>query len=538
MSEGTFDYDLIVIGGGVNGAGIARDAALRGLRTCLFESGDLCNATSRWSSRLIHGGLRYLEHAELGLVYESLHEREALLRIAPHLVTPLELLIPIYEGARRGPFIVRCGMWLYDLLSLRKSVPSHRMLDADAAVDVLPLLNPERLRGAAAYFDAQVTFVERLVVENALAAAAQGAAIHTYTRVDRVLATDGVVRGVRVTDLRTDAQRDVTAPVIINAAGPWVDFVLDGLDADLPKFMGGTKGAHIVVPPFPGQPRVACYIEAESDGRPFFVIPWNGLLLIGTTDIRHDGNPASARVDPDEIAYLLDETRRVFPAANLDESQILYHYTGVRPLPRRDRKKTGDITRKHIVKHHRRVAKGMYSIIGGKLTTYRNLAEHATDLVVRRLGIRRAACSTAREPLPGASGDMAAVIDELDRQPAISAESRAHLLHVYGHRAALIARIVDARPEFGAEICSHSHAIAAEVPFAFETEFATTISDVLLRRTMAGLSPDLGRAALPRAIDVARASFGWTQQRADQEERRYLREIGSLRSSLSARPTE
>lgn len=523
------DFDLIVIGGGINGAGIARDAALRGMRVCLFEQSDLSNGTSRWSSRLIHGGLRYLEHAEFSLVYESLHERETLLRNAPHLVRPVELLIPIYEGGRRGRFVIRCGMWLYDLLSAGKSVPRHRMLSPDEALEALPLLNSSELLGAATYYDAQVTFAERLVIENVLAACDAGAAIQTYSRVDQVLTHDGVVRGVRYTDLRNDRQRDVSAKVVVNATGPWADLLLEKLPKHLPKFVGGTKGTHIVVDAFPGQPKMACYIEAESDARPFFVIPWNGMLLIGTTDIRYDGSPATATAGADEIRYLLDETNRVFPEADLNEKDIHFHYTGVRPLPRKSKKSAGAVTRRHVLRHHRRSAKGLYSAIGGKLTTYRSFAEEITDRVVRRIGFKGDKCSTKKMPLPGGVGDYRDTVDALDRCDAIRPESRAHLLRVYGRRALQVMELVDEQPRLGMAICPHSHMIAAEVIFCLRYEFATTIADVLLRRSMAGLSRDLGRTALPRAINVARKYLGWSQQRADEEERRYLRETGRMR---------
>ncbi len=522
------DFDLIIIGGGINGVGIARDAACRGLRTCLLEQGDLCNGTTRWSSRLIHGGLRYLEHAELGLVYESLHERETLLRVAPHLVQPLRLLLPIYSGARRGKFIISAGMWLYDLLSFRKSLPRHQMLNARESLEALPALKRDGLQGAATYYDAQVTFAERLVVENALGAQSAGAKIHTYARVDQVLINDRCIQGVRYTDLRTDRQYDLSARVVVNASGPWVDRVLEKIATPPRRFMGGTKGTHIVVSGFPGQPGIACYLEAESDGRPFFIIPWNGMLLIGTTDIRFDGNPGQAAADEDEIDYLLAETNRVFPGIGLNKKSVHYHYTGVRPLPRKEKKAEGDITRRHIIKHHRRLAKGFYSVIGGKLTTYRNLAEEVTDRVVRRLKHRGAKCRTGQDPLPGATVERGAVVDQLDACEFISPETRVHLLDVYGSRALLIKEIVQKDPHLGDEICPHSHAIAAEIIFAYEHEMPTTIADVLLRRTMIGLSPDLGRAALPKALNVARHHIGWGAARADEEERRYLREISRL----------
>ena len=522
-------FDLIVIGGGINGAGIARDAALRGIRTCLLEQADFCNGTTRWSSRLIHGGLRYLEYAQLDMVYESLRERETLLRTAPHLVYPLKLMIPIFGSSRRGRFIISCGMWLYDLLSMRKSLPRHEMLNVEQALQAVPGLRRDGLVGAATYYDAQVVFAERLVLENILAARDAGADIRTYHRVDRILINNRSVSGVRCTDLRAEQQHDIRAQVVINASGPWVDKVLEGMRRPVKRFMGGTKGSHIVVPRFPDAPDMACYLEAISDGRPYFVIPWNDMLLIGTTDIRFDGNPAEARADDQEIAYLLDETNQFFPRAGLTKKNIYYSYTGVRPLPRMEKKTEGDITRRHIIKHHRRLAKGLYSVIGGKLTTYRHLAEEATDRVARRLHAPKTPCTTATINLPGAAGDLEDVDGQLSACVSIGPDSRAHLIDVYGCRALLVKDLVEAQPELGRVICPFSHAIAAEVVFAYERELATTLADVLLRRTMIGLSVDQGRAALPRAIGVARKHFGWTALRADEEERRYLREIARLR---------
>jgi glycerol-3-phosphate dehydrogenase len=523
------DYDLIVIGGGINGAGIARDAAMRGLRTCLVEQGDICNGTTRWSSRLIHGGLRYLEHAELGLVYESLHERETLLRIAAHLVRPLKLLIPIYQRSRRGRVIVACGMWLYDLLSFRKTLPWHSMLNAAQAREAVPHLGADGLVGAATYYDAQVVFAERLVVENIIAAQESGAAIRTYSRVDRILTLKNAVSGIRYTDMRTEEQHEISASVVVNAAGPWVDRVLHGIEPPLRKFMGGTKGTHIVVPEFPGATGAACYLEARSDGRPYFVLPWNGMLLIGTTDIRFGGNPSNAHADKREIQYLLDETNRFFPEAHLTRADIHYCYTGVRPLPRRRTKSEGDITRRHVVKHHRKVALGLYSVIGGKLTTYRNLAEEVTDRIFRRLHRSKVQCATADRALPGATRDLQTVDLELSHCDAIDADSRRHLLSVYGCRASLVKALVDRKPALGAAICPHSHAIGAEIVFAVASEMATTLGDILLRRTMIGLSPDQGRAALPAAIRIAREDLEWSDERLDLEERRYLQEIERLR---------
>jgi glycerol-3-phosphate dehydrogenase len=525
-------FDVIIIGGGINGAGIARDAATRGLRVCLLEQGDFCGATSRWSSRLIHGGLRYLEFAEFGLVRESLRERETLLRIAPHLVRPLPLLIPLYRGGRRGPLTVRAGMWLYDLLSAGKSLPRHRMLGAAQALAELPQLDPRQLQGAASYHDAQATFPERLVVENLLAARAAGAELRAWTRAERVLVEAGRVIGVSVRDLRRGVVETLAAPLVVNATGPWVDHLLGSLPGRRQRrFIGGSKGTHIVVDRLPGMGEVACYAEAGADGRPFFVIPWNGLTLIGTTDIPFDGNPATVRVAAEEIDYLLTETSRLFPSAALTRAAIHYAYVGVRPLPSVAAKEPAAITRRHQIRHHRTLARGLYSVIGGKLTTYRSLAEQVTDRLARRLRRDLGACITAREPLPGALADPTPLCAELVGQ-GLTPAAALRLTGLYGARAIEVAGLTRRDPALGAEICPRTHAIAAEVVFAFETEMATTLADCLMRRTMLGLGADLGAAALPRVAAVACHHLGWSAERTAVEVGRCADETAALRRSV------
>ncbi|HYH12523.1 MAG TPA: FAD-dependent oxidoreductase, partial [Thermomicrobiales bacterium] len=257
MSE--TNHDVIVVGAGINGAGIARDAALRGLSVLLLDKTDIGAGTTSWSSRLIHGGLRYLEYAEIGLVRESLRERERLLRIAPHLVRPLPLTIPIYRWHRRGPLMIRAGMLAYDVLSYDKSLPIHHMMSPDQVLRHEPGLNVEGLTGAARYYDAQVEFPERVAVENAIDAA-HTADIHTGAEVVDLIVEAGVVKGVVWRDVTTGEEHRARASVTVNVAGPWVDRVLAELAlADLPRLIGGTKGSHIVVDPFPGAPTDALY---------------------------------------------------------------------------------------------------------------------------------------------------------------------------------------------------------------------------------------------------------------------------------------
>jgi glycerol-3-phosphate dehydrogenase len=390
-----FPHDVVIIGGGINGAGIARDAAMRGLKVLLIDKGGLGAATTSASTRLIHGGLRYLEHFEFGLVRESLREREILLKIAPHLVKPLAITIPIYKQSKRGRLTIRAGMILYDLLSWGKSLPNHQILSRAETLERWPGLNPEGLVGSALYYDAQVEFPERLVVENALLAREFGAEVLTHTRVTKLAVENGRVSGVEF--VGEDGRKEFAeARVVINAAGPWIDRVLDQAPVESPKLIGGTKGSHIVVAPFRGAPENAIYVEARSDGRPIFIIPWNKLYLIGTTDVRFEGDPDEVRCEPWEIDYLLAETNLALPGAHLTRDSILDTYSGVRPLPVTGDKDEQSITRRHFIREHPRLP-NLLSIVGGKLTTYRSLAEECVDLIFRKLGRNPPPCRTATE---------------------------------------------------------------------------------------------------------------------------------------------
>jgi glycerol-3-phosphate dehydrogenase len=385
-------YDVIIIGAGINGAGIARDAAMRGLKVLLIDKGEPGGATTSASTRLIHGGLRYLEHFEFGLVRESLREREILLRIAPHLVRPLAIAIPIYKQSKRGRLTIRAGMMLYDLLSWGKSLPRHQMLSRAETLERWPGLNPEELVGSALYYDAQVEFPERLVLENVRSARAFGADVLTHTRVTNLTVENGRVS--RIEFVGEDGQkRFAGAEVFINAAGPWIDLVLGRAPVKSPKLIGGTKGCHLVVAPFPGAPANAIYLEARSDGRPIFIIPWNKLFLIGTTDVRFEGDPDEVTCEPWEIDYLLSETNIAVPAAKLTRDSILYTYSGVRPLPVTAEKDEQSITRRHFIREHPQLP-NLLSIVGGKLTTYRSLAEECVDLIFRKLGKNSPLCNT------------------------------------------------------------------------------------------------------------------------------------------------
>ncbi|HKS08850.1 MAG TPA: glycerol-3-phosphate dehydrogenase [Pyrinomonadaceae bacterium] len=505
------EFDLIVVGAGINGAGIARDAAMRGLKVLLVDKGDVGGGTSAGSTRLIHGGLRYLEHFEFGLVRESLRERETLLRIAPHLVRPLSVTIPIYKEGQRGWTTIRAGMVAYELLAWRKSLPRYRMQSARETLRQMPGLKAEGLIGSAVYFDAQVEFAERLVVENVLAAIEHGATVLTYTRVEKLLSEDGRVRGVELDGDQTDS---VLARVVINAAGPWVDQLIDQ------KLVGGTKGSHLVVAPFSGAPEGAVYLEAVSDRRPFFVIPWNGNYLIGTTDVRFEDDPDQVRSEVWEVDYLLAETNRAFPAAGLTREQVLYTYSGVRPLPFTRNEDEQSITRRHFLREHPQFP-NLISVVGGKLTTYRSLAEECVDLIFRKLETPSPPCETARVRLPGATDARS----EFSLQAALTCgklklelRTSARWRRVYGSRMKEVAELAQRLD---------GNLLAAEIVFAFEKEFATSLADCFLRRTMIGLNADLGLGEIERAAEIGKKFLGWTDERARREVQNYRKEISS-----------
>jgi glycerol-3-phosphate dehydrogenase len=533
MNDDAERFDLIVIGAGINGAGIARDAAQRGLRVLLLDKGDVASGTTSWSTRLIHGGLRYLEHGELGLVRESLRERERLFRIAPHLIRELPLLIPTYRGGRRGRLLIRAGMLAYDTLAFDASSPRHRLLDRATTLRRVPGLNAEGLRGAALYYDGQVTYPERLAVENALDARALGASVRTYHEVERIVSQCGQVTGVAGRDTLTGELFESAAAVIVNVAGPWVDAVLASTDGvKRSRLIGGSKGSHIVVAPFQGAPHNALYAESRRDGRPFFIIPWIGQYLIGTTDTRYDGELDRVIAADWEIALLLEETNRLIPAAQLTVDDVLYSYAGVRPLPYTPGAAEASVTRRHGVHDHAAAGglRGLFSIVGGKLTTYRELAEQCVDRVLKRLGRPAVPSRTAELPLPGGClpGPLTAFRAAFLSESPLQVRSTEHLLRVYGARAPEVlatAMTPDLRKIFDPA----SGAIAAEVVWAFQEEGARTLADVMARRMMSGLGPDVGIGADVAAANVARSYLGWDPARADAEVEAYRRWVSRYR---------
>ena len=519
-------FDAIVIGAGINGAGVARDAAMRGLKVLLLDKGDIASGTTSWSTRLIHGGLRYLEHGEIGLVRESLRERERLLHIAPHLVKPLPLMIPIYKQSRRGALSIRAGMIAYDLLSFDKTFEHHHMISRAETLRRARGINAEGLRGAAIYYDAQVEYAERLVLENARSAQEHGAQVLTYARVDEFIIEEKSVRGVKLTDLLDGGIHIARAAVTVNVSGPWVDEVLSRTTRHLNRMIGGTKGSHIVVEKFSGAPVDALYVEAREDGRPFFIIPWNKLYLIGTTDIAYNGDLDCVSANEFEIEYLIRETNRVIPSAQLTRDSILYTYSGVRPLPYLSKADPSSVTRRHFIRDHAPALAGFVSIVGGKLTTYRNLSEQVVDLIFRKLKRKSPPCKTAQVKLPGAmSEEFAAFCRRFKAGSGLTAASAERLLRIYGTRASEVVEMATEDSELRQPFNPATGAIGAEVLFSFQREMAETLTDCLMRRTMIGLDASVGLDAVEAAARIAQKYLGWDERRAAREINEYRKYV-------------
>ena len=508
-------FDLAVIGAGVNGAGIARDAAMRGLKVALIDKGDVASGTSWISSRLVHGGLRYLEYGEIALVHESLRERRTLRHIAAHLVEPLRITIPIYASGRRSAWLIRLGMIAYDILSWTKAMPGHDMLSREEMLEVSPGIAADGLRGGARYYDAQVTFAERLVLENALAAAASGSTVLTYHEATGFETSGGRVTGVVVNDTLTNECRTLAVRSVVNAAGPWVDEVIREASGGQRRLIGGTKGSHIVVPPFEGAIDEALYVEAAADGRPIFILPWNGLYLIGTTDIRYSGSLDHVRASRGELDYLLNETNRVFPNASLAVADICYAYAGIRPLPHREEGPESAITRSHSIVANTDIASNLVSIVGGKLTTYRSLAEEAVDGVLRLLKRPPQKCQTAAVPLPGAK--TATQASALESLTSLSSAGRERIRRVYGSRAGRIAELATDEPELDRALDDAGRVSAAEIVFVIRNERPRMLVDIVFRRTMLGLDADQARPLYEQVAAIAAAEWNWSADELSQQ---------------------
>lgn len=506
---GREEFDLLVVGGGITGCGIARDAALRGLRVALVEKDDFASGTSSRSSRLIHGGLRYLEHGYLHLVFEASSERRRLLRLAPHLVRPLEFLWPVYAGARVPQWKLAAGLTLYDALALFRNVGTHRRLSARQIAAREPDLRRDGLVGGARYFDA-ATDDARLTLANAIGAHEAGAVVLNHARVVELLMDGAVARGARVVDVLGGSHIDARARVVVNATGPWSD-ELGRLGDGAPRAAAvrGSKGVHVAV----ARDRIgnhgALTLLAPNDGRVMFVLPSGRQTIIGTTDTFTDAPPDEVRASERDVAYLLDAANAFFPAAHLTRGDVVSAWAGIRPLIAGgvDEADPGHASREHAIAES---AQGVVSITGGKLTTYRVMAAEVVDAAAARLGrppMPRPPTRTVA--LPG--GDLAFIDEAIAAAERVTADAElaAHLVRAYGSRWPVAAAAITA-PAGGERIAGSAYTIG-EMRYVVQHELAYTLADMLLRRTHLGFETrDHGVDSAERVALAVAGILGWS----------------------------
>ena len=498
-------FQVIVIGGGINGVAIARECARAGRRTLLVEQHDFAAGTTSRATRIIHGGLRYLEHAELGLVRESLLERRRLLRERPHLVHPIHFLLALDQNSGRSALAIRTGLWLYRRLGGRLQAGSSR----EDQQKLERLLDSGRRWSVFSYEDAQCEFPERLVAEWLVEAMEAGAVARNHTQVLAVDVRHRRVAGLLLRDQLTGKEERVEATWIINATGPWADRICQRSRIETPQPMvGGVRGSHIVVPRFAGAPDAAVYTEAV-DKRPIFVIPWNEQILIGTTEVADQGDPSRVQPAPEEIDYLVRSFVCLFPQVRFSAADIRYSFAGVRPLPFAPKENASAVTRRHHLHDHAADgAEHMISVIGGKLTTAAELARQCAA----KIGVK----SKSAKTLAIASAESANLlldrwVVEIGSAGGLSEDTARGIVDWHGKRALDIARMALRSATLRAPLCSHSEHIVAEAVDAFAGECAVTLGDVLLRRVPVALggcwSPSCSREASARIG----AAMGWNE---------------------------
>jgi len=529
-------FQVVVIGGGINGVAVARQCARAGKHTLLVEQNDFASGVTSRSTRIIHGGLRYLEHGELGLVRESLRERETLLRERSHLVHPMHFLLLLNETSQRSALKVRAGLWLYQLVggkTRRNDSNEVELKQLERALDAghrWSFFN---------YEDAQCEFPERLAAEWLMEAVEAGAIVRNHMEALAVDVAHGRIRGVLLRDQITGRDQRVDAGWVINCSGPWADRVCQRSSIRMAKpMLGGVRGSHIVLPRFPGSPSAAVYTEA-GDGRPIFVLPWNDQILVGTTEVADNGDPGRTVPSTDEINYLVRSVAQLFPKAKISAHSVKHSFAGIRPLPYSPENRPSAVTRRHILHNHADDgAARMLSVIGGKLTTAASMARDCA----RKIGL------SATEPdtmavRPGTALDplLDDAVLEIARIGGVSEETARGMVEWHGKRAADIARMALVSAELRATICPHTSHVIAEVVEAYRREYAVTLGDVLLRRVPVALGACWSESCSREAALRIGAVLGWNEhtmgaslEAFEMERTAFLRPVGRATAALEA----
>jgi glycerol-3-phosphate dehydrogenase len=464
-------FDLLVIGGGINGCAIARDASLRGLKVALIEKDDFACGASGKSTKIIHGGIRYLEQFNLNLIYEALHERGTLLRTAPGMVWPLEFIIPVYKGDPRPLIMMRTGVFIYDMLAGRANIHCHRPLNKSELTLFEPSITPKGLRGGVMYCDAQMDDI-RLCLDNAISAFDAGCCVANKVEAENLIKKEGRAEGVEAKDALTGEKFAIRAQYVVNATGAWSNRLVWADEPHAAAITRPTKGIHLIYKKLPITR--AMLFSARKDKRIFFAIPWRDYTLIGTTDTDFKGSPDEVYAERSDVEYLLDEIRRVFPDENISKEGVITTYAGLRPLMNTQGIAPWKVSREHYIKES---GSGLISVVGGKYTTYRRLAQQLVDLVARKFeGRVLKPCETAEHgpsaPQKAGEGDLRSRIER-----------------------------------------------------AVKDEMANSLKDLLIRRLQLAMTPSRGLDVYEDAGRIMGELLGWSASQVEYEIQAYKYEI-------------
>lgn len=523
MADGSF-YDIAIIGGGINGAAIARDASLRGLRVILLEQEDFASGASSKTSKLAHGGLRYLETFQFRLVKECLEERSLLFQNTYPLTRPLPFILPVYEGSNHPLWMLRLGLFLYDKLDRYRNTPPHQALSSAEILKHFPTLSPDGLKGGFIYYDG---FMEdsRIVLANALSAQHAGARIENHTKVLSMQMKDKEHLALSFIKVITGEMGHVLCRKIVNATGAWSNEILKMDSSDVPYHVSPSKGVHVVIPGV--HAKFAMTLTAPQDQRVFFLVPWNQTTILGTTDTPYEGNPSCVEATAEDVSYLLDAYHYYFPKTNQENTKVIASYAGLRPLVKfKSNKNPSRRSRDFIIEHS---STGIYTLLGGKYTTHRKMAEDVVNQICKDLNIKKPTLTTdlpLPERLPAESSLFSsAEMEKLALDFELPTSVIQHLVYTYGKMChKILERVID-QPDERHQVCPHHPHIQAELHYCLLHEKVQTLSDWFCRRTSIAYTPCLGLSCLGLTSELIGRYLQWTPHQIESAKRMWVEHV-------------